>query len=279
GALGVAHVALDEAAVGPADLGQRLAGREVDDLIDIEALVRLAPAGYRDVKHDDGPQDDCVFFTARSRADQSHQTATTASPSSAPPSASSTFSGSRWTRTRPPQFSVSATSASFLAEALSGARMYSVSAFQMSSARSRSLIKPRAGNFPGLGRQKRSSMTADYNSRCRRREATIRSPSKALNRVRRISSSWISCTLASARGVRNSTFMPPPRSLIAFQSGRVAASLTLIHAHGGRRREAAERLDAADAVPRVLLAGRLALALVALHEARHEHLLRQRRQH
>ena len=48
GALGVAHVALDQAGVGPADLGQRLAGGEVDDLVDLQALVRFAPAGDRE---------------------------------------------------------------------------------------------------------------------------------------------------------------------------------------------------------------------------------------
>ncbi len=39
----VAHVALDEAAVGPADFGQRFAGRKVDNLVDVQALVRFAP--------------------------------------------------------------------------------------------------------------------------------------------------------------------------------------------------------------------------------------------
>ena len=44
GPLGVPHVALDQAAVGPADLGDRLAGGEVNDLVDFQRLVRLAPA-------------------------------------------------------------------------------------------------------------------------------------------------------------------------------------------------------------------------------------------
>ena len=52
GPLGVAHVALDQAAVGPADLGEHLAGGEVDDLVDLEALVRLAPAEDGDVDHE-----------------------------------------------------------------------------------------------------------------------------------------------------------------------------------------------------------------------------------
>jgi hypothetical protein len=51
GAPGVAHVALDEAAVGAADLGQRLTGGEMDDFIDIEALVGLALAEDGDVGH------------------------------------------------------------------------------------------------------------------------------------------------------------------------------------------------------------------------------------
>ena len=49
--LRVAHVALDQAAVGPADLGQHLAGREVDDLVHFQALVRLAPAEDGNVDH------------------------------------------------------------------------------------------------------------------------------------------------------------------------------------------------------------------------------------
>src|SRR5207249_800467 len=44
-----------------------------------------------------------------------------------------------------------------------------------------------------------------------------------------------------------------------------------------RRRHAAPGLDAADALPRILDARLLAYALVALHEARDEKLLRQRR--
>ena len=46
---GMAHVALDQPAVGPTDLGQRLACREVDDLVDFHALVRLAPAKDRNM--------------------------------------------------------------------------------------------------------------------------------------------------------------------------------------------------------------------------------------
>src|SRR5438552_18987454 len=45
------------------------------------------------------------------------------------------------------------------------------------------------------------------------------------------------------------------------------------------RRKPAEGPYAADAVPGVLLIRRLALAFIAFQEARHEELLRQRRQH
>ena len=44
GLLSRPHVAADDAAVGLADLGDRLAGDEVLDLIDFERLIRLAPA-------------------------------------------------------------------------------------------------------------------------------------------------------------------------------------------------------------------------------------------
>ena len=44
------------AAVGPADLGEHLAGGEVDDLVDLQALVRLAPAQDGNVDHRRGPQ-------------------------------------------------------------------------------------------------------------------------------------------------------------------------------------------------------------------------------
>src|SRR5262249_33161417 len=54
-ALGVAHVALNQAAVGPADLGEHLAGGEVDDLIDVQTLVRLAPTQDGDVYHGKAP--------------------------------------------------------------------------------------------------------------------------------------------------------------------------------------------------------------------------------
>ena len=57
GPLGVAHVALDQPAVGPADLGQHLAGGEVDDLVGLEALVRLAPAQDGDVDHGESPSE------------------------------------------------------------------------------------------------------------------------------------------------------------------------------------------------------------------------------
>ena len=45
--LRLAHVALDHAAVGAADLGDGLAGREVDDLVHVHARIRLAPTEYR----------------------------------------------------------------------------------------------------------------------------------------------------------------------------------------------------------------------------------------
>src|SRR5262249_41259157 len=51
GPAGVAHVALDEAGVGPADLGAHLGADEVDDLVHVEALVGLAPAEDGDVDH------------------------------------------------------------------------------------------------------------------------------------------------------------------------------------------------------------------------------------
>src|SRR5262245_3632005 len=52
-----------------------------------------------------------------------------------------------------------------------------------------------------------------------------------------------------------------------------------IHPHRRRRREGAERLHPRDAVPGVLRRRRLPHPLVPLHEARHEELLRQGRQH
>ena len=52
-----------------------------------------------------------------------------------------------------------------------------------------------------------------------------------------------------------------------------------VHPHRRRRRELAERPDAADAVPRVFVVRLLALAFVAFQEARDEELLGQRRQH
>src|SRR6185503_17163856 len=68
--------------------------------------------------------------------------------------------------------------------------------------------------------------------------------------------------------IQNYSLLPTPYSL----------AQSLIHAHGRRRREAAIRPDAADAVPRKLLARRLPLPFVALEEAGHEEFLRQRRQ-
>jgi len=51
GPLGVAHVALDQGRVGPPDLSQHLAGGEVDDLVRLQALVRLAPTEHGDADH------------------------------------------------------------------------------------------------------------------------------------------------------------------------------------------------------------------------------------
>jgi hypothetical protein len=51
GALGEAHVALDKPAISAADLSGHLAGVEVHDLVEVEALVRLAPAGNGNVEH------------------------------------------------------------------------------------------------------------------------------------------------------------------------------------------------------------------------------------
>ncbi len=48
GALGVAHVALDQAAVGLADLGHGLAGGEVDDLVDFRGSRTARPSGGRE---------------------------------------------------------------------------------------------------------------------------------------------------------------------------------------------------------------------------------------
>jgi hypothetical protein len=47
-----AHVALDEPAIGPADLGEHFTGVEMDDLVEVETVVRFAPAGNRDVQHE-----------------------------------------------------------------------------------------------------------------------------------------------------------------------------------------------------------------------------------
>src|SRR5437764_690182 len=52
-----------------------------------------------------------------------------------------------------------------------------------------------------------------------------------------------------------------------------------VYPHHRLRRDAAERLDAADAIPGIFDARFLALALVAFQETRDEQLLRQRRQH
>src|SRR5262245_26541387 len=51
-----------------------------------------------------------------------------------------------------------------------------------------------------------------------------------------------------------------------------------VDSYRGRRREAPERPDATDSVPRILFVRRLALAFIPLEKAGHEELLRQRRQ-
>jgi hypothetical protein len=51
GPLGLAHVALDQAAIGPAHLGQHLAGGKVHDLVNVQALVWFTPAQHGDVDH------------------------------------------------------------------------------------------------------------------------------------------------------------------------------------------------------------------------------------
>src|SRR6185503_12416819 len=47
----LAHVALDQPAVGAADVGNRLPGRKVHDRIDVHAGVRLPPTEHWYVDH------------------------------------------------------------------------------------------------------------------------------------------------------------------------------------------------------------------------------------
>ena len=47
----VTHVALQQSAVGLADLGDRLTGEEVFDLVDFQRLVRLTPTQDRNIEH------------------------------------------------------------------------------------------------------------------------------------------------------------------------------------------------------------------------------------
>ena len=51
GLLRLAQVALEQAAVGLAHFGDRLAGHEVNDLVDFQGLVRFAPSQHRNVEH------------------------------------------------------------------------------------------------------------------------------------------------------------------------------------------------------------------------------------
>src|SRR6266704_3633995 len=74
------------------------------------------------------------------------------------------------------------------------------------------------------------------------------------------SSSRSSRSISSAAFSVNTTFRRSTRRLISTRTS------TSIHPHHRRRREAAERLHAADAVPGILGAGLLADAFVALHE-------------
>ena len=49
--LRAAHVALDHAAIGAADLRDRLAGLEVDHIVHVHAGVRLTPSKHRKLQH------------------------------------------------------------------------------------------------------------------------------------------------------------------------------------------------------------------------------------
>src|SRR5581483_4681078 len=48
----MAHVAFDESGIGATNLGQRLAGCEMDHLVYVQAFVRLAPTKHGNVNHD-----------------------------------------------------------------------------------------------------------------------------------------------------------------------------------------------------------------------------------
>src|SRR3954452_20979417 len=67
-------------------------------------------------------------------------------------------------------------------------------------------------------------------------------------------------------------------SLPLVMKGAATNNRSSVDADRGRLREAAERTHAADPVPGEAVAGRFALAFVALEEAGDEELLRQRRQ-
>ena len=75
GLAGLAHVALQQAAVGLADLGDRLAGDEVHDLVDFQRLVRLAPAQNRNVEHGDRLSSSGCSGRCRARAAGNSQSA------------------------------------------------------------------------------------------------------------------------------------------------------------------------------------------------------------
>ena len=67
GAVRMAHVALDESRIGAADLGQRFAAGEVDHLVHVQALVRLAPTKNGDVNHGWFPWDVRVANSSRAQ--------------------------------------------------------------------------------------------------------------------------------------------------------------------------------------------------------------------
>ncbi len=47
----MAHIALDQARIRSANLRQRLAGLKMNDLVDVHALIRLAPTQNGNVNH------------------------------------------------------------------------------------------------------------------------------------------------------------------------------------------------------------------------------------
>src|ERR1043166_2273295 len=78
----------------------------------------------------------------------------------------------------------------------------------------------------------------------------------------------------SPRRVSDPPYVFVIRTMFASRTSRSGS----VHADGRRRRTAALRPHHAHAVPGILFARFLAFAFVTLEEARHEELLRQRRQ-